>query len=102
MKGNESEVPGVTRRLTAYCWKYGRFRPRYVGPTRDLADAFQTVANESAVAVMPAFARNHTAPGVVILPLAEEAVTWKLLVVWQRGKPGPALRTLLEAFFKKL
>lgn len=101
VKGDEREVPGLTRRLTAYCWKHGRFRPRYVGPTRDLADAFQTVANESAVAVMPAFARNHTAPGVVILPLADEAVTWKLLVVWQRGKPSHALRTLLEALFKK-
>ena len=101
VKGDEREVPGLTRRLTAYCWKHGRFRPRYVGPTRDLADAFQTVANESAVAVMPAFARNHTAPGVVILPLADEAVTWKLLVVWQRGKLSHALRTLLEALFKK-
>ena len=101
VKGNESEVPGQARRLTAYCWKHGKFRPRYVGPVRDLADAFQTVANESAVAVMPAYVRDYRVPGVVILPLAEQAVTWTLQVVWQRGKPSQALRTLLEALFKK-
>lgn len=101
VKGNESEVPGQTRRLTAYCWRHGKFRPRYVGPVRDLADAFQTVANESAVAVMPAYVRDYRVHGVVILPLAEQTVTWTLQVVWQRGKPSQALRTLLDALFKK-
>jgi hypothetical protein len=36
-----------------------------------------------------------------MLPLADEGVTWKILVVWQRGKPTAALRTLLDAMFKK-
>jgi len=101
VKGNESELPGQARRLTAYCWKHGKFRPRYVGPVRDLADAFQTVANENAVAIMPNYVRDYRVPGVVILPLADQAVTWKLLVVWQRGKPNQALRTLLDALFQR-
>lgn len=65
VKSDESDVPGLTRRTTAFCWKYGKFRPRYVGPTHSLAESLQMVANENAVAIMPAFARNHTATGVV-------------------------------------
>lgn len=98
VKADESQVPGANRRVTAFCWKHGRFRPRYVaGSTLSLAEALQTVANENAVAVLPDFARNHTASGVVMLPLSDEAVTAKLYLVWQRGKPSKALQTLLDA-----
>ncbi|MEO5960909.1 MAG: LysR substrate-binding domain-containing protein, partial [Opitutaceae bacterium] len=99
VKSDEGEVPGVNRRIAAFCWKHGRFRPRLVGPTHSLAETLETVANENAVALMPTFARNHTAAGVVFVPLADAAVTWKILVVWQRGKPTKALRTLLDALF---
>lgn len=101
VKSDEREVPGLTRRMTAFCWKYGKFRPRYIGPTHSLAESLEMVANENAVAILPSFARNLTATGVVIVPLADEGVTWKILVVWQRGKTSPALRTLLDALFKK-
>lgn len=101
VQANEQEVPGLTRRLTALCWRLGKFRPRFVGPTRTLADTLQTVANENAVAILPEFARNHVATGVVLRPLADEAVTAQILVVWQRGKPTAAQRTLLDALFKK-
>lgn len=101
VKSDESEVPGLTKRTTAYCWKFGKFRPRYVGPTQNLAETFQTVANENAVAILPSFARNYRATGVVMVPLADAGVTWKILVVWQRGKPSAPLRTLLDALFEK-
>ena len=101
VKSDEHEVPGVNRRTTAFCWKHGKFRPRFVGPTHSLAETFETVANENAVAILPAFVRNNSVTGVVMLPLADEGVTWKILVVWQRGKPTAALRTLLDAMFKK-
>ena len=101
VKTDESQVPGATRRNNAYCWKYGKFRPRYVGPSRDLADAFQIIVNENAVAILPNFMRHNAATGITLLPLADQEVTWKLLVVWQRGKSSKALRTLLDALFKK-
>ena len=101
VKAEERDVPGLTRRISAYCWKYGKFRPRYVGPSQDLSDAFQTVANENAVLLLPSFTRNNSATGVIMVPLADEAVTWKLLVVWQRGKPSQALRTFLEALLRR-
>ena len=100
VKSDEREVPGLTRRTTAICWKHGKFRPRFVGPTHSLAETFQTVANENAVALLPSFVRHNAVTGVTMVPLADEGVTWKLLVVWQRGKPSKALRTLLEALFK--
>lgn len=97
VKSDESEVPGLTRRISAFCWKYGKFRPRFVGSTRSLAEALEMVANENAVAIVPSFVRQTAAMGVILLPLADEGVAWKLLVVWQRGKPSPALKTLLAA-----
>lgn len=101
VQSDEGEVPGLTRRIAALCWRHGKFRPRFVGPTHSLAETLQTVANENAVAILPRFARNHSATGVVFVPLADEAVRSKILVVWQRGTPTPALRTLLDALFKK-
>lgn len=101
VQSDEGEVPGLTRRIAALCWRHGKFRPRFVGPTHSLAETLQTIANENAVAILPRFARNHSATGVVFVPLADEAVQSKILVVWQRGTPTPALRTLLDALFKK-
>lgn len=102
-KADESQVPGVNRRVSAFCWKYGRFRPRYVGgATRSLAEVFQTVANEDAVAIVPGFARNHASTGVVMLPLFEQEMTATIHVVWQRGKASKALRTLLNALFDQV
>jgi DNA-binding transcriptional LysR family regulator len=101
VKSDEREVPGLTRRTTAFCWKHGKFRPRFVGPTHSLAETFQTVANENAVALLPDFVRHNPVTGVTLLSLADEGVTWKILVVWQRGKPSRALRTLLASLFKK-
>lgn len=102
VKSDENEVPGLNRRIGAVCWKHAKFRPRFVGPARDLAETLQTVANENAVAILPNFMRHQTAAGVTIRPLADEAVTWNLLIVWQRGKAGKPLRTLLDKLFSKL
>jgi DNA-binding transcriptional LysR family regulator len=99
VSGSEQEVPGITRRIKAYCWKYGKFRPRFIGPAQSLAETFEIIANENAVSILPAFMRHHVVPGVVILPLADPEVTSQIMVVWQRGKKSAALRTLLDSLF---
>jgi DNA-binding transcriptional LysR family regulator len=66
------------------------------------AHALELVANENAVFILPAFARHLSAPGVVILPLADTEVTWKMLVVWRRGRAGGALKALLDALSRKV
>jgi DNA-binding transcriptional LysR family regulator len=95
--GAEEHVPGVTRRIVSYCRRYGKFRPKLAGGVESLADAFEMIANENAVAIVPAFVRHHVVPGVTILPLAERDLTWQILLVWQRGKTGGALRALINA-----
>jgi DNA-binding transcriptional LysR family regulator len=95
------EVPGHDRLVEAYCKKYGKFRPKFHGTAQSLAHAFELIANENAVFMFPAFTSPLYFPGVVILPLADEEVTWKILVTWRRGRAGGALKALLDAVFTK-
>jgi DNA-binding transcriptional LysR family regulator len=94
------QVPGLDRQVEAYCKKYGKFRPKFHCPVQRIKQAFELVANENAVLILPTFASHHSPPGVVILPLADADVTWKFLVVWRRGRTGGALKTLLDALSK--
>jgi DNA-binding transcriptional LysR family regulator len=94
--GTEDRVPGYRRRLRQICSNCGKFRPRLIDNSEDLSSKLAMVANEDAVALLPAYMRHQGAPGVVIIPVADAKATWRLFVVWQRGKTGGALRTLLE------
>ena len=102
ISGDSQKVPGLDRQVEAYCKKYGKFRPKFRGSARTLAHAFELVANENAVHIVPAYAIHHSPPGVIMLPLADAEVTWKILVVWQRGRAGGALKALLDALFTKV
>jgi DNA-binding transcriptional LysR family regulator len=102
VSGDPQQHPGGDRRVEAFCKKYGKFRPKFHGPAQSLADALELVANEDAVLMLPAFASHLSPPGVVILPLADAEVTWKILVMWRRGRAGGALKALLDALFTKL
>jgi DNA-binding transcriptional LysR family regulator len=99
---DSQQVPGFNQRVEAYCKKYGKFRPKFHGPAQSLAHGFELIANENAILVLPAFASHFSPPGVVILPLTDAEVTWKILVMWRRGKAGGALKTLLDALFTKV
>src|SRR5258705_537852 len=80
-----------------------KFRPKFHGPAQSLAHAaFELIANEKAVHILPGYASHHSPPGVVILPLADPEVTWKILVTWRRGKAGGALKALLDTLFRKV
>jgi DNA-binding transcriptional LysR family regulator len=94
------QVPGLDRRVEAYCKKYGKFRPKFHCPVQRIKQAFELVANENAVLILPTFASHHSPPGVVILPMADAELTWKFLVVWRRGRAGGALKALLDALSK--
>jgi DNA-binding transcriptional LysR family regulator len=96
VSGTEDRVPGYRRRLAQICRNCGRFRPKLIDNSGDLSSKLAMVANEDAVALLPAYMRHQAAPGVVIIPVADAGATWRLFVVWQRGKTGGALRTLLD------
>jgi len=99
---DSQRAPGLDRRLEAYCKRYGKFRPKFHGPAQGLAHGFELVANENAVFLLPAYAIDDSPPGVVILPLADADVTWRILVMWRRGRAGGALKALLNALFTKV
>jgi DNA-binding transcriptional LysR family regulator len=94
---DSQQAPGLDRQVEAYCRKYGRFRPKFHSLAQNLSHGFHLVANENAVFLLPAFASHHCPPGVLILPLADAEVTWKILVIWRRGRAGGALKALLDA-----
>jgi hypothetical protein len=98
---DSQEVPGLDRQVEAYCKKYGKFRSKLHGPAQSLAHAFELIANETAVLTLPPVVSHYSSPGAVILPLADAEVTWKILVIWRRGKGGGALKALLDALFAK-
>jgi DNA-binding transcriptional LysR family regulator len=52
--------------------------------------------------ILPGYASHHSRPGVVILPLEDAEVTWKIVVTWRRGRTGGALKALLDALFAKV
>ncbi len=95
--GTEDRVPGYRRRLKQICRSCGKFRPRLIDNSEDLSSKLAMVANEDAVALLPAYMRHQTAPGVVIIPVADAGATWRLFVVWQRGKTAGPLLTLLDS-----
>jgi DNA-binding transcriptional LysR family regulator len=99
---DSQQVPGWDRRVEEYCKKYGNFRPKFHGPAKSLAQAFELAANENAVLLLAASASHLSPPGVVILPLADAEVTWKILVIWRRGRAGGALKVLLDALFTRV
>jgi DNA-binding transcriptional LysR family regulator len=63
----------------------------------ELSGTLGMVANEDMVALLPAFMRDRTVPGIVIIPVADAKATWNLFVAWQRGQISEPLRTLLSA-----
>jgi DNA-binding transcriptional LysR family regulator len=97
--GDSQQLPGRDRRVEAYCKKYGKFRPKFHGPAKSLAHAFELIANENAVLMLLPLASHHSPPSVVFLPLADPEVTWKIVVMWRRGRAGGALKALLDALF---
>lgn len=100
VSGSDSQVPGHNRQLAHYCRKLGRFTPKWSGGAQTLDESFALVANEGAVAIVPAYMSHHVVPGMTLLPLADSEVTWQLVVVWQRGKTAGALGGLLDALFR--
>jgi len=98
--GDDEHLPGVHRRMANYCRKFGGFRAKFAPPVSTLSEVFESIVNENSVAIIPAYLSQHSVPGIALVPLADREVTWELLVVWQRGKIGGALQTLLDTLFQ--
>jgi DNA-binding transcriptional LysR family regulator len=99
--GNEDRTPGYRRRLAQICRNCGSFRPKLINNSGDLSSKLAMVVNEDAVALLPGYMRHQASPGIVTVPVADARATWKLFVVWQRGKTAGPLLTLLDSLLAK-
>lgn len=95
--GSDTEVPGFRYRLMQLCRTFGKFRPKVVEIKGGMSDAFTVIANDGAVAILPAFMRHQSRPGVVMVPIGEAGATWDLFLAWQPGHTSEPLKTLLAA-----
>jgi hypothetical protein len=91
------QVPGWERQVEEYCKKIERFRPKFHGEAKSLAHAFELVANENTFFLLAASGKHLSPAGVVILPLVDAGVTFRITAAWRRGKAGGALKALLDA-----
>jgi DNA-binding transcriptional LysR family regulator len=98
VRGSDDQLPGYTQRIIQFCHKYGGFRPRLatIDKVTGLMESLALSANEEAISIQPAFTSHLNVPNVVMVPIADAGATWDLFLVWQRGKIGSALQTLLS------
>jgi len=98
VRGSDDEVPGYTQRIIQFCRKYGGFRPRLaaIDGATSLVESLALAANEEAISIQPAFISHLKVPNVAMVSIADAGATWDLFVVWQQGKIGSPLRTLLS------
>ena len=103
VRGSDDQLPGYTQRIIQFCHKYGGFRPRLatIDKATGLVESLALSANEEAISIQPAFTSHLNVPNVVMIPIADAGATWDLFVIWQRGKIGSALQTLLSELNQK-
>ena len=92
----DEHLPGRNRWITQLCRTAG-FRAKFGSTANDLSHSLSLVASEGLAGLGPAFLRDYPAGGVRMVPLADPAARWDMLVVWQRGHTAGALRALLDA-----
>ena len=99
IRGSDDAVPGYNHRIVQFCRKYGGYRPRMVtiDEATGLVESLALSANEDVISIQPAFISHLKIPNVAMVPITDAGATWDLYIVWQRGKAGSQLQTLLSA-----
>ncbi|HEY5893930.1 MAG TPA: LysR family transcriptional regulator [Chthoniobacterales bacterium] len=91
----DSEVPGRNQWIVRICRK-ASFRPKFVADAASIGEGFSLIASEGAVTLLPDYFAQTPPPGVKLVPLIDEAATWDLLLLWQRGRPPAVLKAMIE------
>lgn len=92
----ERDMPGRNRWTTKLCRRAG-FRARFGPEANSLAQAFSLVVSDHVVTIVPDYVQNAPAPGVVLRRISDAWAMWDFIVLWQRGRAGPAVRAFLDA-----
>jgi DNA-binding transcriptional LysR family regulator len=92
----EEDLPGRDRWITQLCRRAG-FRPKFVQKAGSISNMFTLIGSEGAVTLVPAYLKRFPVASVAMVPLSDTKATWDFLVVWQRGRTGKSLHSLLDA-----
>ena len=76
--------------------RQGGFTPRCAPPVRDFIAALTLVGGGLAVALVPGSLRRVHIPGVAYRPLADVALTTRLVGAHRRGETSPAVRGVIR------
>ena len=74
----------------------GGFSPRCAPPVRDFIAALTLVGGGLAVALVPDSLRRVRIPGVAYRPLADVALTTRLVGAYRKGEASPAVRGVIR------
>jgi DNA-binding transcriptional LysR family regulator len=74
----------------------GGFSPRCAAPVRDFIAALTLVGGGLAVALVPDSLRRVQIPGVAYRPLADVALTTRLVGAYRKGETSPAVRGVIR------
>jgi DNA-binding transcriptional LysR family regulator len=91
----EDAVPGRNRWVARICRK-GGFKPRFVMEGQSIGESFSLVASEGAVMLLPDYFARMPPPGTILLPLIDDAASWDLLLMWQRGRAPVVLKAMVN------
>jgi len=89
-------VPSRLRDLTFRVAAAAGFTPRVAQEARELDTLIALVSAGLGVTLVPASAARFPRPGVVFLPLAGEALSFRLVALRRRGLAPPAVRSFLD------
>jgi len=76
------------------------FTPRVAQEARELDTLIALVSAGLGVTLVPASAARFPRPGVMFLPLAGEALSFRLVALRRRGLAPPAVRSFLEVLYE--
>jgi len=95
--GSQPTAPNSTPRYIAAA---AGFTPRVAQEARELDTLIALVSAGLGVTLVPASAARFPRPGVMFLPLAGEALSFRLVALRRRGLAPPAVRSFLEVLYE--
>lgn len=93
---DEHEMPGRNPWIAALCRKAG-FKPRFIGSVDGVTHVLSRVASDACVTLLPDYFLGFSHPGVVFKAVSDAHARWDFMLLRQKGKMTPPMRSLVEA-----
>lgn len=93
---DEHEMLGRNPWIAALCRKAG-FKPRFIGSVDGVTHVLSRVASDACVTLLPDYFLSFSHPGVIFKAVSDAHARWDFMLLRQKGKMTPPMRTLVEA-----